>query len=209
MGAVLEEAIRQFSPREIALIAPAIPPDLTAGSQGSSDAYYQLDLLNLSIPQKTRNMINRAGEELRVKRVRGFGAEHRQLVEEFLKSRPLDEATDWIFQKIPDYLYSVPTAAIFEARNRAGELIAFDVAEFGAKDWAMYLFNFTARERPVPGASDLLLAEIINQALTEKKSKINLGLGINPGVTFFKTKWGGVPFVPYAFRQYSPAPGSY
>jgi hypothetical protein len=54
----------------------------------------------------------------------------------------------------------------------------------------------------VPGASDLLLSKIIEQAIVEEKRYLNLGLGINAGVTFFKTKWGGVPFLPhYTCRQ--------
>lgn len=205
MKTVLEEAIRLFSPQEIALIAPSISSGIGKGSHGPSDHYYRLDLSTFSIPQKIRNMLKRARQELTVKRVRAFGADHRQLVDDFLRTRLLDEATAWIFKKIPDYVFSVPTAWLFEARNRAGELIAFDVAEFGAKYWAMYMFNFTAANRHITGASDLLLSEIINQARAEKKSKINLGLGINPGVTFFKTKWGGGPFVPYTFRLYYPA----
>ena len=47
----------------------------------------------------------------------------------------------------------------------------------------------------MPGASDLLLTHVIKQAKREGKQHLNLGLGINPGVTFFKTKWGGVPFL--------------
>ena len=36
------------------------------------------------------------------------------------------------------------------------------------------------------------------------KKYINLGLGINPGVTFFKTKWGGVPFLPHISYIHEP-----
>ena len=70
----------------------------------------------------------------------------------------------------------------------------------------MYMFNFSSKDRSTPGASDLLLSEIINHARTEQKKYINLGLGINSGVTFFKTKWGGIPFLPYTFCLYSPLP---
>ncbi|MFH1627942.1 MAG: hypothetical protein ABIE47_04380 [Pseudomonadota bacterium] len=38
--------------------------------------------------------------------------------------------------------------------------------------------------------------------MEEGKKYINLGLGINPGVAFFKEKWGGVVFLPYAFCMY-------
>jgi hypothetical protein len=135
-----------------------------------------------------------------------FREDHRQLVKEFLNSHPVDEAMQSIFRQVPQYVSSVPTAWIFEARNEVEELVAFDIAEFGATYYAMYMFNFISTESHTPGASDLLLSEILNHARTEQKRYINLGLGINPGVTFFKTKWGGVPFFPYRFCLYSPAP---
>ena len=60
-----------------------------------------------------------------------------------------------------------------------------------------------AQTRYVPGVSDLLLFEAVKHSLSQRKTYINLGLGINPGVTFFKKKWGGVPFLPYMFYLYS------
>jgi hypothetical protein len=94
---------------------------------------------------------------------------------------------------------------VYDARNEGGDLVAFDVAEMASKAYAFYMFNFTSRDHFVPGASDLLLWEIIEHAQREDKRYINLGLGIDPGVTFFKEKWGGEPFLPYAFVDYAPA----
>jgi hypothetical protein len=204
MKKVLDQAIRRFKPKEIALTAPSISSSIAGKAYPPSDHYYWLNLSNLLIPQKTRNMIKRAMLELSIKGVRTLGADHQQLINEFLDFHPLDEATRRIFQKIPFYVSSVPTARVFEVRNKKRELVAFDVAEFGSKYYAMYMFNFTSKDRQVPGASDLLLSEVIHQAITEQKHAINLGLGINPGVAFFKTKWGGTPFLPYTFCLYSP-----
>ena len=64
------------------------------------------------------------------------------------------------------------------------------------------MFNYSSDARYVPGASDLLLSEVVQQARAERKKYINLGLGINMGVTFFKRKWGGIPFLPYACCLY-------
>ena len=66
------------------------------------------------------------------------------------------------------------------------------------------MFNFRSESRYIPGASDLLLSSVIQQAIGEGKKYINLGLGINAGVTFFKEKWGGVAFLPHAFCLYHP-----
>jgi hypothetical protein len=208
MKGSLDEALRRFKPKEVALTAPAIPPSVTGIGKPPLplDHYYRLDLSNLSVPQKTRNMIGRAMRGLRVQRVGTFREDHRQLVKEFLNSHPVDEAMQSIFSQVPQYVSSVPTAWIFEARNEVEELVAFDIAEFGATHYAMYMFNFISTDCHTPGASDLLLSEILNHARTEQKRYINLGLGINPGITFFKTKWRGVSFFPYRFCLYSPVP---
>jgi hypothetical protein len=67
------------------------------------------------------------------------------------------------------------------------------------------MFSFSSEALFVPGASDLLLSEVIRQTKIEGKKYINLGLGTNPGATFFKEKWGGVGFLPYSFCLYYPS----
>jgi hypothetical protein len=48
------------------------------------------------------------------------------------------------------------------------------------------------------------LAHIVERAQAEGKRYVNLGLGVNAGITFFKTKWGAAPFLKYiAFVQES------
>jgi hypothetical protein len=202
---VLENAIKRFKPRNIALTAPAIPSSLKNCVHSPPDHYYRLDLSAISISQKLRNMLKRADRELSVERSNTFDEEHRKMIAEFLKTHPVDEATGFIFNRIDEYLSSSPTARVFDARNNRDELVAFDVAEFRPKDYALYMFNFSSGTLYVPGASDLLLSKVIKQAKTERKKYINLGLGINPGVTFFKKKWGVVAFLPYASCFYHPS----
>jgi hypothetical protein len=205
MRNALEKAIKRFKPESVSLIAPSIPSSLNDCIHPPSDHYYRLDLPVLSISQKLRNMLSRAGRELSVKKSRDFGKEHQKLIEAFLKTHPVDEATRFIFERIGDYLSSSTTAWAFDARNNKGELVAFDVAEFKPRSYSFYMFNFSSDTRYVPGVSDLLLSEVIQQAKTEGKKYINLGLGINSGVTFFKEKWGGSAFLPYAFCLFRPS----
>jgi len=200
----LAGAVRKCKPRLVSLIAPSIPASLVRNLP-PSDRYYRLDLKAVVRSQKTRNMLKRAGRELSIKITREFGPEHSRLVEDFAEKRSLDTATRTIFGKIKAYVEASRSVRIFEARNSAGELVAFDVADFASLDYAFYMFNITAAAPYVPGASDLLLARVIEQAVAEGKKWMNLGLGINPGVAAFKTKWGGVPFLPHAFHQYRPA----
>ncbi len=199
MTKALDEATTRFKSSVVSVTAPTIPASMTDCGQASSDTYYRLDLSELSVPQKVRNMLRRASRDVSVDRGKVFGKEHKRLVDEFLDTHRLAEETQFIFERIPEYVNKSNTAWLFEARNRRGELVAFDVAEFGARHYAFYMFNFCSGRHYVPGASDLLLSEVIAQARTEDKRYINLGLGINPGVTFFKTKWGGTPFLPHRF----------
>ncbi len=201
----LDEAVRQFNPVRIALTAPCIPASIRPETPPSFDQYYRLDLASLSISQKVRNMINRAGRMPKVEKRKTLNKAHEELVHEFLKDHPVGREMQFIFKRIPDYLSAAGTAWVFDARNEEGDLVAFDVVEMGPKTYGFYMFNFTSRGRFVPGASDLLLWEIIRHAEREGKRYLNLGLGINTGVAFFKEKWGGKPFVPYAFVDYAPA----
>ena len=202
MKTVLDEAVRRFKPEDIALTAPSIPDWIAGRERVETDRYYRLDLLRLSVPQKVRNMLTRARQEVAITRSRAFGDEHRQLVADFLSSHPVGEGTRSIFSRLDRYLSVSKTAWIYEARSREGRLVAFDVAEFGSRHYGLYMFNFRSSVRPVPGVSDLLLSEVIQHALAEEKRAINMGLGINPGVAFFKEKWGGAVFLPYAFCLY-------
>ena len=86
---------------------------------------------------------------------------------------------------------------LLEAR-KGKKLVAFNIVDLGAAYYAFYLFNFRSSKHNVPGASDMLVHEMVNLALIEGKKAVNLGLGINPGIRRFKEKWGGTPFMKYA-----------
>ncbi len=202
MERTLEKAIKRFKPRDVALTAPALPTSLRNCGHPPSDRYYRLDLSSISISQKLRNMLKRAQKELSVKKNADFDEEHKQIITDFLKAHPVDEAAGFIFNRINEYLSSSSNVRVFDARDKKDDLVAFDVAEFTPKDYAFYMFNFGSDARYVPGTSDLLLFEVIQEAKTAGKRFINLGLGINPGVTFFKKKWGGVVFLPHVSCLY-------
>ena len=100
-----------------------------------------------------------------------------------------------LYLSMPAYIAQRETARIMDARDTNSELIAFDIADFGSRDYAFYMFNFRSRKHKIPGVSDLLLPWIVKQAQEGGKHYLNLGLGINPGVAFFKRKWGAEPFL--------------
>ena len=198
----LDRATKRFKPDEVALMTPGPLPSFSGREAQPGDNYYRLDLSAIPLSQKLRNMIKRANRDLSVRMSAAFTPEHGQLVHEFLEAHPVDAATRTIVQSIPDYLAAASTAVLFEARRNNGALVAFDVFEFGPRHYGLYMFNFSSRDRYVPGVSDLLLFEGVKHALAQRKHYVNLGLGMNTGVVFFKTKWGGVPFTPHMFYLY-------
>jgi hypothetical protein len=207
MEALLAEAIKRFQPSRVALMGPS-RSEFRVDRQ-PSDQYYRLDLGSSRVPSKIKNMIRRAGRELKIEKSREFKADHQKLIDDFLESREVEEGARVIFKRIAGYLSSVPTALIFEARDSRGCLAGFDVADFAAKDYTFYLFNFRSRPSPVPGTSDLLLHALIREAKERGKSYLNLGLGINDGVAFFKKKWGGRPFLRHEVVFFSPSRPSF
>ncbi|MDH5201756.1 MAG: hypothetical protein OEZ31_03570 [Nitrospirota bacterium] len=198
----LSSAIKKYDPEYVSLITPValIPRD--SCDKNNSDHYYKIDLYHFNVNQKLRNMIKRASRELYSEKRQELSNEHTQLILEFLSSHNVDDATRSILERIPQYVSSVETAHVFSARNKAGRLIAFDIVEFGAKNYAFYMFNFVSHQHYVPGASDFLIYEVVRVAQEQGKSSINLGLGIHRGIIFFKRKWGGIPFLPYEFCFY-------
>lgn len=196
--AIFERAKTRFKPTLVSLLAPALPDALKEDAPTPSDEYYRLDLTTLAIPQKTRNMLTRAQRDVVVDEGT-LGKAHKQLLEEFLRAHRLDDATRTIFKRVPEYAKSA-TVVVLQARDAAGNLVAFDIADFGSQQYAFYMFNFRSRRYTVPGAADLLFARLIERAQAEGKRYVNLGLGVDEGIAFFKRKWGAVPFLKHYTR---------
>ena len=201
----LEEAVRALKPRVISFIAPTMSTGPFKVIQRGSDSYYLLELSAFSAPPGAQNMVRRASRELSVETGEAWSDEHASLISEFLASHTVPEETQRIFARIPDYLATSNTAIILGARNPKGALVAFDVADYGSKYYSFYMFNFASRGNYVPGASDLLLSEVIAIAQSQGKRFINLGLAIHEGIAFFKKKWGGLPFLSHEFVLYEKA----
>ncbi|MFH1774174.1 MAG: hypothetical protein ABH874_04350 [Methanobacteriota archaeon] len=195
----LKEAVEKFKPENVAVIAPELPSVEEVIVE--SDEYFLLDLRSLKISKKLRNALARASKDLVVERGK-IAEEHHKLIQELLKMRSTDERTKYIFENIPAYTSSSPTAIVLDARDKNRSLAAFSVIDF-SRDYAFYMFSFISRENYVPGASDLLFNEFVKMAQEKGKKYINMGLGINEGVRKFKEKWGGRPFLDYEFIAYS------
>lgn len=205
MESRLSLAIKSLKPEVISLIAPTLNTIRQRSIQKGSDSYYRLELDAFTASPEVQNMVRRAARELSVETGKGWSEEHDSLIKEFLVSHQVSEETRRIFRKIPEYLATSNTATLLSARNNEGALVAIDVADYGSKDYAFYMFNFASRKHYIPGASDLLLSGVIALALRQGKRFINMGLAIHDGIAFFKKKWGGLPFLNHEFILYNTA----
>lgn len=193
----LEQVSQEFHPHSFWLIAPEIPPWGGLRPTTVSDSYYRLELANLKLRPKLRNMIRRACKELEVRETSAMGPEHEALLQEFLAWKELSRGSQEVLKALPRYVERVAECFVLSAFDREGRLVSFCVGQMGAGAWGFYMFHVNSPSHRVPGASDMLLEAFTTKALGQNKCFVNLGLGINPGVTFFKEKWGALPFVPY------------
>lgn len=204
MTQALSAAVSRFAPESVALTAPSLFAVEEFCRVGETDCHYRLDLSAHRLTKNVDGMIRRASRELEVDRGTRISEEHSRLIAEFLRLRPLSDETRHIFERIPAYVASASNVRVFNARNRNGDLVAFDVAELGARHYAFYMFNFVSQERYVPGSADLLLHEVVRDARAQGKRYVNLGLGLTEGLVRFKRKWGADPFLDYACCRYRP-----
>jgi hypothetical protein len=183
----------RLRPATVAVIASEIWLPVEQYELLSTDRYYRLDLPLKPIDAPVAYMLRRARKDLQI--VRGsFGKEHKKVIKAFLGDHRFNSRQKYLFKHIAQYLKASGSAVLLEAR-KGKELVAFNIVELGAADYAFYLFSFRSRKRNVPGASDLLFHEMVNQAQIKGKKAVNLGLAVNAGIRRFKEKWGGTPFL--------------
>ena len=180
--------------RRITVLAAAIPSSAPAQAVVERDAWWCVNLPHTP-GQKLRNMLRRAEREAVVS-VEEWGPEHDALVDHYLKVRTLAPGTRHIFGRVGTYVKSSPDAVLFAARNPSGRLLAMAVGDYSALGTAFYMFAFRHDDCP-PGVSDALLHELAEEAGRRGQTVLNLGLGIDGGITFFKKKWGAFESMPH------------
>ena len=198
-GRTYDLICERFHPATATVIAPALWLPTEQYAQYTADSYFRLDLPVTSIDASVAYMLRRARKELQVVRGR-FQKEHKQIVKAFLAGHNFNRQQKYLFKHVPQYFKACDTAVMFEAR-RENKLVAFNIVDLGAADYAFYLFSFRSGKINVPGASDLLFHAMVTLARSEGKKAVNLGLGVNAGIRRFKEKWGGVPFLDYCSVQ--------
>lgn len=201
VDSAVEDALALPEVRRITVLAPVRPSRAPADAQhGTPDAYWDLPLPLLrpdgSLPwAKLRNMERRALREVEVVR-EAWKPDHAALVQDFLRRKPFEPGTVHIFSRLEAYVTSHPDVQLWAARHRRDDsLQAFAVGDYASLSTAFYMFAFRRRDA-VPGCADALLAGLVSEAEARGHGRFCLGLGIDPGVRFFKRKWHARPLLP-------------
>ena len=197
MTDAVNQALQIRGLRRITVIGSVRPPQAPEQSIVTEDCYYALPMPPPRPGQKLRNLLRRAGRELTLDRGCQYGDDHLALVQRYLDERHLATGTRHIFRQLSRYLASSAGSLLLSARLADGRLAAFAVGEFAALRTAFYMFSFREPRLAPPGATDLLLAGLLDEARERGHTQMNLGLGVNAGISFFKGKWGAAPFLPY------------
>lgn len=208
VDAAVAEALARPQTARLTVLAPLRPSAAPAGAPSTKDMWWALPLPfrndNGEAPgAKLRNMLRRAARDLETTRD-VWSAEHAAVAAGYLRSRVLSPGTRRIFGALRAYA-AAPGTLLLSARRRGdGALQAFVLGDLSAFSTAFYMFAFRDPGCP-PGGSDLLLAALADEAAAAGHTTLNLGLGINSGITFFKRKWNARPLLPYVETTWSPA----
>lgn len=198
----IARALELHRPEYLWFIGPEIPPSLTRACRArQSDHYYRLDLTQERIKPSLERSVRQAARALTVEHSRAFTREHQSLVDELMRRKTLPPMIAELYRAMPDYVSKCESALLLSARDARGKLTAFFVVERAAEKFDTYVLGCHSKKHYVPHASDLLFAEMIAGARQRNKREIGLGLGVNPGIRRFKTKWGGVPYLEYEFCE--------
>ncbi|CAK7064300.1 MAG: PqqA peptide cyclase [Desulfovibrio sp.] len=204
MENAVAEALRDETVTSLTVLGPTRPKNAPPNAAEREDAYTFLSL-PVTPGQNLRNMLRRGMRECTV-REEHWGPEHAKLAQTYIDSRPLEAGTRHIYTRIAEYLAKTPDAALFAARNAAGELLAVSIGDFSSLTTAFYMFAFRVKACP-PGVADVLLHAIVQTATEKGHQFVNLGLGINEGIAAFKRKWGQtatLPCVQTSWQKASP-----
>ncbi len=189
-GAV-KKAVQRTRPVKCWSVSPELPPALS-GSGLESDQYYILRTSARVQPRLLR-LAERAAGSLQVEYSRSFTPEHQRMWDEFVQEKDLSSRVRSMFDRTMHVLAGVHDLTLLNAWDEKGRLAACLLLDHAPYRFTSYLIGARSRSNYTPYATDLLFREMLASARRQNKEYIHLGLGVNPGIRRFKTKWGGEP----------------
>jgi uncharacterized protein YbaP (TraB family) len=204
-AAALAEALARTRARDCWAICPALPERMKAHRR-EQDQYYTLPAA-AAWPPRLDRLAERAAATLTVEEGSSFTPAHRRLWAEFMGRTALPPAVRELYARTEAVLRSAPGLSLLNAWDRDGCLAACLLLDSAPRRFLSYLLGAHAHTPRTPYASDLLFREMIRIARRDGKEFLHLGLGVNDGIRRFKTKWGGVPGLPYEMAQWQEGQG--
>jgi hypothetical protein len=202
LEAVFAKVKKRFHPEFVSLVAPQMPPSLTAACRETeSDAYFTLEAQKPVIRSPIKRNLRKARQNLRMEFSSGMQDVHRELMNEFVGRAQLPERVKKLLYKMPEFTAGSDKAFVLNAWDQANKLAAFYVVDLEARQFSNYIMGCHSKKNYVRGASDLLLFELINLSREYDKRYIHLGLGVNAGIRRFKAKWGAMPIRRYEMGE--------
>lgn len=199
----IREILKKFAPTELFIISDRADSSFFKGCKKiEEDYYYVLEIESLSIPQRLLRVVERSTRDIIIRLEKKTSESHLRLTEEFLKRKALPEHIRELYIKFPEFIDISETTFYLSAYSKNGELAAYYVVESAARDFSAYIIGCTSKLHSVPHASDCLMYELINVSRESGKSFINLGLGVNEGISRFKEKWGAKRTLKYEAYHY-------
>ncbi|WP_232300351.1 TraB/GumN family protein [Desulfonatronovibrio magnus] len=166
------------------------------------DQFYTLTV-GESVPSKLSRLCEKGAAQLTFETGKEFTSAHRRLWAEFTGRVPLKPNVRELYARTEDVLAKCPSLMLLNAWDQQGNLSACLLLDTGPKDFVSYLLGAHSKEYYLPYASDMLFGEMIKLSAEYNKKYIHLGLGVNEGITRFKTKWGGQPDLSYEMAEWT------
>ena len=198
----LTVALKVPKMQRITVLSTLVPTTAPPRASVTSDSWHVIDLPHVP-GQKLRNMLRRAEREVCISR-EAWSEECEELVHRYLMEKRLDSGTRHIFSHVGAYVQNAPLAILYAARSQGGRLEGIAVGDHSALETAFYMFAFRRRDSP-PGTGDALLHALAAGAAERGQRSLNLGLGIDEGIAFFKKKWGARVLMPHKETSWSLA----
>ena len=203
--AALETALRETGATACFAVGPDLPPRL-ADSVLERDIFYTLPA-SAPIPPRLRSPVRTARQRLRLDETREFGPQHRRLWAEFMSRTALRATVRELYARTPQML-AAPGADVrlLNAWDAQDRLVACLVLDYTTPGFVSYIIGARSRAHAVPHAGDALFALMLEKAREAGCAFVQLGLGVNEGISRFKRKWGAQPQLAYVMAQWQETP---
>lgn len=181
-------------------ICPELPKRLRS-HRVNRDEYYVLPA-SRPVPKRLSRLADKAASLLTVDTGRRFTSEHRRLWAEFTSRTVLPSNIHELYARTEGVLPHCTDLCLLNAWDGHGNLAACLLLDTAPRPFLSYLLGAYSRRHYTPYASDFLFREMIRLAREHGKEYLHLGLGVNPGIRRFKTKWGAMPGVGYEMAEW-------